>query len=140
MAKAYLIDFSNQFHHGIQRTSMTERAVINARLLVDVPSFDDPWKVLVRDAYGRIGLTIFQQDIVERLMRFDKVVLLNQRIFISRNHHIFDILYFAENTREITIYSLNGQLVRRTTQESLSDVWLHLPKGVYIVNGNIRIK
>ena len=51
-----------------------------------------------------------------------------------------DILYFAENTREITIYSLNGQLVRRTTQESLSDVWLHLPKGVYIVNGNIRIK
>ena len=51
-----------------------------------------------------------------------------------------DILYFAENTREITIYSLNGQLVRRTTQESLSDVWLHLPKGVYIVNGSIRIK
>lgn len=51
-----------------------------------------------------------------------------------------NILYFAENTREITIYSLNGQLVRRTTQESLSDVWLHLPKGVYIVNGNIRIK
>lgn len=50
------------------------------------------------------------------------------------------ILYFADNTQEVAIYSLNGQLIRRTTLESISDLWQQLPKGVYIVNGNKRIK
>ena len=41
---------------------------------------------------------------------------------------------------EFTIYTLGGQLVKRTTLREFDTVWISLQKGVYVVNGKKWIK
>ena len=53
---------------------------------------------------------------------------------------IDDILISTDEGREITIYTLSGQQVSRTTQFEFEKAWNYLPKGVYIVNGKKMIK
>lgn len=53
---------------------------------------------------------------------------------------IMDILFFADKDQEITIYAMNGQKVARSSQRDFDQVWNSLPKGVYIVNGQKRIR
>ena len=50
------------------------------------------------------------------------------------------ILFTADDCQEMTIHSLSGQQVTRTTQCDFWQVWDNLPKGVYIVNGKKKIK
>ena len=45
------------------------------------------------------------------------------------------ILDVANPDKEVDIYTLNGQRVRRVKQSALDDVMEQLPRGVYIVNG-----
>ena len=103
VAKTNLIEFPYQFHHGIQRASMTEGTIIGTCLFIDGSCFDNAWKILICDAYRRVGLTIFQQNVVERLVFLDEVVFLNQCILISRHHHIFDVLNFADKNVSFAI-------------------------------------
>ena len=91
---------------------MTERAIIRSSLFIDVSGLDDAWKILVRDANRRVGLSIFQQDIVERLVGFDKVVLLDEGIFIGWYHHIFDVLNLAD--KDLCLPILGGIIEVRT--------------------------
>ena len=51
-----------------------------------------------------------------------------------------NILFFADDDHEVTIYHLSGQKVARTTQFEFDHIWDSLPKGVYIVNGKKMIK
>ena len=53
---------------------------------------------------------------------------------------MLDILYSTDESREVTIHTLSGQQVIRTTQREFDAVWQQLPKGVYIVNGKKMIK
>ena len=50
------------------------------------------------------------------------------------------IMLTANKDSEITIYTLSGQQVSRTTQRDFDQVWIGLPKGVYIMNGKKMIK
>ena len=49
-------------------------------------------------------------------------------------------LFTVDDCQEMTIHSLSGQQVTRTTQRDFGQVWDNLPKGVYIVNGKKKIK
>ncbi len=53
---------------------------------------------------------------------------------------ILDVLLSTDDSQEMTIHTLNGQQVTRTTQRDFDTVWQQLPKGVYIVNGKKMIK
>ena len=50
------------------------------------------------------------------------------------------ILLTADDCQEMTIHTLSGQQVTRTTKHDFGQVWDNLPKGVYIVNGKKKIK
>jgi hypothetical protein len=50
------------------------------------------------------------------------------------------ILFTADDCQEMTINTLSGQQVTRTTKHDIGQVWDNLPKGVYIVNGKKKIK
>lgn len=52
---------------------------------------------------------------------------------------MLDIL-FSTDVREVTIHSLSGQQVARTTQRDFDTIWHQLPRGVYIVNEKKMIK
>ena len=53
---------------------------------------------------------------------------------------ILDVLLSTDDSKEMTIYTLSGQQVARTTQRDFDSVWQQLPKGVYIINGKKWIK
>ena len=53
---------------------------------------------------------------------------------------MFDILLPTDESQEVTIHTLSGQQVARTTQRDFNTVWQQLPKGVYIVKGKKLIK
>ena len=53
---------------------------------------------------------------------------------------MLDVLLSTDEAQEVSIHTLSGQQVARTTQRDFDSVWQQLPKGVYLVNGNKRIK
>ena len=53
---------------------------------------------------------------------------------------MFDVLLSRDDAQEVTIHTLSGQQITRTTQRDFDSVWQQLPKGVYIVNGMKMIK
>ena len=53
---------------------------------------------------------------------------------------MLDILLSSDESQEVTIHTLSGQHVTHTIQRDFNDVWLQLPKGIYIVNGKKWIK
>ena len=46
-----------------------------------------------------------------------------------------DVLSLLDPDREIDIYTLSGQKVKRVKQSDLDDAIDQLPHGVYIING-----
>ena len=50
------------------------------------------------------------------------------------------ILLSADGESEIVICALNGQKVVRISQRDFNQFWKNLPKGVYVVNGQKRIR
>ena len=53
---------------------------------------------------------------------------------------MLDILLPTDESQEVTIHTLSGQQITRTSQRDFDTVWQQLPKGVYIVNGRKMIK
>ena len=53
---------------------------------------------------------------------------------------MFDILLPTDESQEVTIHTLSGLQITRTTQRDFDAVWQQLPKGVYIINGKKWIK
>ena len=53
---------------------------------------------------------------------------------------MLDILLPTDENQELTIHTLSGQQVTRTSQRDFDAVWQQLPKGVYIINGKKWIK
>ena len=53
---------------------------------------------------------------------------------------MLDIMFSSDESQEVTIHSLSGQQVTRTTQRDFDTVWQQLPRGIYIVNGKKWIK
>ena len=53
---------------------------------------------------------------------------------------ILGVLLSTDDSKEITIHTLSGLQVARTTQHDFDAFWEQLPKGVYIVNGKKLIK
>lgn len=53
---------------------------------------------------------------------------------------ILDVLLSTDDSQEMTIHTLSGQQIIRTTQRDFDIVWQQLHKGVYIVNGKKMIK
>ena len=53
---------------------------------------------------------------------------------------IDDIMFFTDDSQEVTIHTLSGQQKSRTTQRDFDKTWNRLPKGLYIVNGKKMIK
>lgn len=46
----------------------------------------------------------------------------------------------VDGDSEIVVHALNGQKVARSSQRDFDQLWNSLPKGVYIVNGQKRIR
>ena len=50
------------------------------------------------------------------------------------------VILSTDGESEIVIHALNGQKVARSSQRDFNQLWNSLPKGVYIINGQKRIR
>jgi hypothetical protein len=69
--------------------------------------------------------------------RFQNIVEVN---YDNGSTDMLDIIFSTDDAQELTIYTLGGLQVARTTQHGFNSVWQQLPKDIYIVNGNKKIK
>ena len=60
--------------------------------------------------------------------------------FDDETTDMLDILLPTDESQEVTIHTLSGRQMTRTTQRDFDAVWQQLPKGVYIINGKKWIK
>ena len=51
---------------------MGVRAIVGAPFLVDGTSTEDAWEEFVGDSDGRVGLAVFQQHVVARVVLLDE--------------------------------------------------------------------
>ena len=61
-------------------------------------------------------------------------------ILVNDNTDIGEILLNNQNDGMVRVYNLTGLLMFSAPQNDFSEKWHHLPSGVYIVNGQKKIK
>ena len=70
-----LIEFLDEIQNHMHRTDMRVGAIVCAPFLVDGTSAEDTREILVGDTDRRVGLAVFQQDIVSGIVLLDECVL-----------------------------------------------------------------
>ena len=69
---ARVVELFDERKNGLHRHHVRVGTVVGAPFLVDGSCAEDAWEEFVGDADGRIGLTVFQQNVIPR------IVLLNE--------------------------------------------------------------
>ena len=92
VTSARMIEFLDQMEYACHATHMGVGTIISAPFLVDRTGLEDAWEELVGDADGRIGLAVFQQDIIAWIVLLDERVFKQQRILLRIHHRITDIV------------------------------------------------
>ena len=87
------IELMNQFEHRISCIGKTVWSKIFRTSFVHLTSFEYARIRLARDTYIWITLAVFKQNVVVRLILLDKVVLQQECVLLTTDHHIFDIGY-----------------------------------------------
>ena len=75
---------------------MTKWTVIGGAIVNYFSCLEYSWEMFVSDAYGRVGLVVFQEDIITRLVFLDEVVFQQKRILFSLYDDITDVRYLAD--------------------------------------------
>lgn len=81
----------NQLQNQVQCVPKTIRTKVLAHALDNLPCLEYPRIIFPRNANTWVTLSIFQQDIIVRLMLLDKIILQQKRILFALHHHIADI-------------------------------------------------
>jgi len=74
---------------------MWKRTVISAKLLVDGTCLENTGKVFVGHADAGVGLPVFQQHVIARVVFLDERVFEQQGIFFGLHHRVGNIVYLA---------------------------------------------
>ena len=75
---------------------MTIRPVIRRTVPDNLPGSENPRKVLVLHADGRVRLVVLQHHIVTRLILLNQIVLQQQSILFRIDHNIADVGNLAD--------------------------------------------
>ena len=74
--------------------SIGEAAITNET--IDVSCLENSWEILFCYADARICLTVFQQDVVTRIVFLDQAILQQQSILFRVHHGVADVPYLAD--------------------------------------------
>ena len=92
-AGSRLIDFVDDLKQGIHAADVGIGTEILPPFLVDGSRLEHPREILFRHADGRVGLAVFQQNVVARIVFLDKSVFQQQGILLGVNHRVGDVPY-----------------------------------------------
>ena len=87
------IEFVYQLQYQLYRIAEAVGSVILSAFLIDHPRFEDPGEWFARNAYVRIALPVFEQDVIARMVLLDEIVLQQERILFAIYHYIAYIRY-----------------------------------------------
>ena len=83
MASPQRIEFLDEFQQRIHRWNVAIWTIIGGSVADDVSCLEDPWKIFVAYADGRVGLVVLQQYVVPRTIFLDEVIFEQKRIFFG---------------------------------------------------------
>ena len=69
---AWVVELLDECENGLHRHHVRVGAVVGAPFLVDGTGAEDAWEEFVGDADGRVGLAVFQQDVITGVVLLDK--------------------------------------------------------------------
>jgi hypothetical protein len=85
----------DQFKDSIYRIAETIGSVVLTGFLIDGTSLEYPRERLSCDTDTGITLSVFEQDVIVRLILLDEVILQQESILLAIYHHVADISYVA---------------------------------------------
>jgi hypothetical protein len=69
---SWVVELLDEIEYGLHCHHVRVGAVVGAPFLVDGTGAEDTWEEFVGDADGRVGLAVFQQDVVSRVVFLDE--------------------------------------------------------------------
>ena len=91
-----LVEPPDEFEHGNHWCHIAVGTIIGTPFAVDVTGLEDTREWFVGDTDAGIGLAVFQQNIVARLVFLDETVLEQQGILLGIHHRVFDVSDFTD--------------------------------------------
>ena len=93
---SWVVELLDESENSLHRHHVRVGAIIGAPFLVDGSRAEDAWEEFVGDTDGRIGLTVFQQNVIPRIVLLDEGILQKKSVFLCIDHSIADIEYLAD--------------------------------------------
>ena len=92
MAGAGFVQLLDDVEYGIHRADVAVGPKVGAPFLVDGAGLEDARQVFVGDADAGVGLPVFQQHVVARIVLLDELILQQQCVFLAVYHGIADVV------------------------------------------------
>ena len=90
-ASAGFIQLLDDLQNGIHAAHMRVRTEESSHLFIDVSGLENAGKILVRNAYRRVGFAVFQQNIIPWIILFYEAVFQQKGIFFGVYNGIRDV-------------------------------------------------
>ena len=87
------VELKDQFEYGIYRIAETIWSVVFTGFLVDRASLEYPWERLSCDTDTGITLSVFEQDVIVRLILLNEVVFEQEGILLTLYYYVSDVCY-----------------------------------------------
>ena len=118
-AGAWMVEFFDKVKDIVHRSDVGIRAVIRTPFLVDGTGLEDAWEELVGDTDGRVGLAVFQKDVVSRIVFLDERIFEQQRIFLGVDYRVADIENLTDEYLCLEAVYLGVEVARHTILQTL---------------------
>ena len=90
------VELMNQFKDSIYRIAETIRSVVLTGFLVDGTSLEYPRERLSCDTDTGITLSVFEQDVIVRLILLNEVVFEQEGILLALYYYVSNISYIGD--------------------------------------------
>ena len=91
VARARMVEALAEIQQGVHRREVAIRPIVGGSSAFAVARFENAGEVFVRDGNIWIGLVVFEQHIVARLVLLDERIFKEQRIFLRIHHGVRDV-------------------------------------------------
>ena len=126
-----VVELLDEIEYSLHRHHVRVGAVVGAPFLVDGTGAEDTWEEFVGDADGRVGLAVFQQDIITWVVLLDERVLQQKCIFFCIHNGVTYVVNLADEYLGLKTIHLCVEVRRYSCLEVLR--LPHIDDGLAIV-------
>ena len=100
-------------------------------LAVDCTRLENSRQILLGDTDAGVGLSVFEQHIIARVVTLDEAILEQQRVFFGVDHSVGDVADFGHQPLGLEPIALGMEVRRNTALQPFG--FSHVNDGVVLV-------